>query len=841
MSARLVAVYCILLSCIQYHPVQAQSAPDPQLEQKVNSLVSQLSLEEKIDLIGGSDGMYIRAEPKIGLPALKMSDGPFGVRTWGASTAYAAGIGLAAAWDPELAKKMGASIGQDARARGVNFLLGPGVNIYRAPLNGRNFEYFGEDPYLAARTTVGYIEGVQSQGVCATVKHFALNNQEYDRHGVSSDASERTIREIYLPAFEAAVREAHTCAVMNSYNLVNGVHATQNGWLNNQVLKKDWGFDGVLMSDWASTYDGVAAANGGLDLEMPTGDHMNRPILLSAIQQGKVSVETIDDKVKRILRVAIRSGFMDREQEVPGISLLNQEGRQVALDEAREGITLLKNDGELLPFNTAKVKTLAVIGPDAWPAVTGGGGSSTVTPFAPVSLLEGLSRIPSLKVLYSAGLPSLDDLFQQTHYEPVADKDGTSASGVKVETFGNRAFSGPSASTSNIDSITFWRPLVWTAAAPITTSVRYTANYLPHRSGSHLFVVAGTASDGYALYVNGKKVLEQASRESQSPLSVEVELKKDVPASIRLDYLPGASDPRISLGIRAIDDLISPEALKIAALSDAVVVSVGFNATTESEGFDRPYALPYGQDALIEAVKKVNSKTVVTLTAGGEVDTSRWINKVPAFIDLWYPGQEGGTALAEILFGKRSPEGKLPISFAKSWEDSPVYANYYPASAASGEGPHVNYSEGVFLGYRYYTSRNKSVLFPFGFGLTYTTFDIRNLKIVPESIASPNEPVEVSFDVTNTGKIEGADVAQLYVGDPSAKLERPVKELKGFAKVRLEPGQTQHVTLTLHRRDLSYWDDQGERWRVDPGQFNAFVGDSSENTPLQGKLTVQTQ
>src|ERR1700688_2532351 len=330
----------------------------------IDALIKKLTLEEKIDIIGGVDDFYIRANDKIGLPRLKMADGPVGVRNYGPSTVFG-GIGLAATWDPAMASRIGTTIGQDARARGVHFMLGPGVNIYRAPLNGRNFEYFGEDPFLASRIAVGYITGMQSQGVSSTIKHFMGNNSEFDRHNSDSIIDERTMREIYLPVFEAAVKEAHVGAIMDSYNLTNGLHMTQNGYLNIEVAKKDWGFDGIIMSDWDSTYDGVGAANGGLDLEMPSGKFMNRATLLPAVKSGQVSEATIDDKVRRILRTAIRFGWLDREQTDLSISQLNAPGRKVALEAARSGMVLLKNEGGLLPLDKAKTKSIAVIGPDA--------------------------------------------------------------------------------------------------------------------------------------------------------------------------------------------------------------------------------------------------------------------------------------------------------------------------------------------------------------------------------------------------------------------------------------------------------------------------------------------
>src|SRR5277367_6465881 len=383
----------------------AQTAPTD-VEGRIDSMLKKLTIEEKIDLIGGQDDFYIRANEKIGLPRLKMADGPVGVRNYGPSTVVFGGIGLAATWDPEMATLIGSTIGHDARARGVHFMLGPGVNIYRAPLNGRNFEYFGEDPYLSSRIAVAYINGMQSQGVSATIKHFMGNNSEFDRHNTDSIIDERTMREIYLPVFEAAVKQAHVGAIMDSYNLTNGQHMTQNGYLNTDVVK-DWGFTGIMMSDWTSVYDGVAAANAGLDLEMPSAEFMNRATLLPAVKSGKVSEATIDDKVRRILRTAINFGWLDREQTDLAIPRLNPEGRQVTLEAARAGMVLLKNDGNLLPLEKGKLHSIAVIGPDAYPAQPGGGGSAEAKPFTQVSYLEGIvSELgASAKVYYARGLP----------------------------------------------------------------------------------------------------------------------------------------------------------------------------------------------------------------------------------------------------------------------------------------------------------------------------------------------------------------------------------------------------------------------------------------------------
>ena len=834
------------LAAISSH-AQAPVPDSPAIEQRVDAMVKKLTLEQKLELIGGVDGMFIRAEESAGFPRLKMSDGPYGVRTWGPDTAYAAGIGLAATWDPSLAERMGVAIAQDARARGVHFLLGPGVNIYRAPMGGRNFEYFGEDPCLAGHIAVPYIEGVQSQGVIATVKHYDANNEEWDRHNVSSDVDERTLREIYLPAFEAAVKVAHVGSVMDSYNLINGVHATQNCHLNNDILKKEWGFNGILMSDWEATYDAIGAANCGLDLEMPSGAYMNPKNLLPAIQSGKVSEAAIDDKVRRIFRTAIRFGFLDHDQTDLSIPFYNQNGRDVALDEARESITLLKNENNLLPLNSSKVKTIAVFGPDAWPAVPGAGGSSEVEPYAAISIMTGLANFPGskVKVLYARGLPTTKDLFQRTHFGTTAAmstaadpywEDRFSKPGIKVETFDNPNFSG-TPTVTEVKHIDSWGSEEFAPPAKEKRSIRYTADYLPQKSGDYILVTAADGGDTYKLFVDGRQVLEQTHHEGQAPQSTKLPLTAGKVVKIRFDYLPESSHLHAGLGIRAVDDLVSPDAKKIAAMADAALVSVGFDPTTESEGMDRTFALPWGQDELIETISAANKNTIVAITGGGGVDMRAWIDKVPALLHNWYPGQEGGQALAEVVFGARSPEGHLPASFERAWEDNPTHNSYYAPPTPAGQTPHVRYAEGAFVGYRYYTSMNKQPLFPFGFGLSYTTFSFSNLEVSPET-ASSDGNITVSFDVTNTGQRAGADVAQLYVGDPSAKVKRPVKELKGFEKVRLSPGEKQHVSLTLDRRSLAYWDVKANDWRVDPGQFNVYVGDSSADTPLTANFTV---
>ncbi|MGB7229196.1 MAG: glycoside hydrolase family 3 C-terminal domain-containing protein [Candidatus Acidiferrales bacterium] len=677
----------LLALSIPFALARPQTSPPANVEKRVDALLAQMTLAEKIELIGGMKNFFTRPIPRLGIPSLEMSDGPLGVHDYGPTTAYAAGVALAASWDADLARLVGVSMGRDARARGVNIILAPGLNIYRAPMNGRNFEYFGEDPYLASRMAVSVVEGMQSQGVIATVKHFVANNMEYDRHHVDAVIDERTLREIYLPTFEAAVREAHVGAVMDAYNLVNGQHMTQNAHLNIIILKKEWGFDGILMSDWGATYDGVAAANAGLDLEMPSARYMTRANLLPAIQEGKVTIATIDDKVRRILGKAIQFGFFDRDQRDSSIPLDDPQSAQVAREEARGSMVLLKNEGNLLPLDKSKLKTIVVLGPDAYPAVIGGGGSSQAEPFHRVSFLEGVTNYlgTSVKVLH------------------------------------------PSVSTKNV---------------------------------------------------------------------------------------------------------LDPQSKSVVSTADAVILCVGFSPDTEGEGADRTFALPAGQDDLIRQVASLNKNVIVVLTAGGNVNMTGWLDRVPAVLRAWSPGQEGGAALADLLFGDFSPSGKLPASFERRREDNPVFQSYYEQA-----GKRVAYSEGIFLGYRYYDRSTTKPLFPFGFGLSYTRFQYGDLRISPRRSPSPDS-VTVSFNVKNVGHRAGAEVAELYVGDSHASVPRPVKELKAFAKVFLRPGEQKGVTLALDRRSFSYFEVKNNRWTADPGDFSILVGSSSARIELKGVFTL---
>ncbi len=812
------------------------SPASAEVEQRVESLLSRMTLEEKIDMLGGVDGFFIRGIPRLGLPRMKMADGPIGVRNYGPATAMAGGIALAATWNPTLAERVGIELGRDARAKGVHFLLGPGVNIYRAPMNGRNFEYFGEDPFLASRIAVGYIRGVQSQGVSATIKHFMGNNSEFDRHNTDSIIDERTMREIYLPVFEAAVKEAHVGAIMDSYNLTNGIHLTQNGHLNIDVARNEWGFGGIMMSDWFATYDGVAAANNGLDLEMPSGAFMNQKVLLPAIQQGKVTVATIDEKVRRILRTSIQFGWLDRDQTDTSIPRYNQQGRRVALEAARESQVLLKNEGGLLPLNKGKIKSVAIIGPDAYPAVPVGGGSARVEPFVATSYLEGLSNYlgTGVQVYYARGITSMAQMADATSFSTIA---ANGASGLSAEFFDNNDLRGTPVSMRTDQHINF-RAGSRADFPPQSLSARWTGYYLPEGSGTYDVFLASTGEDGgfYRLYVDDKPVFDNwtTSRAavSQATLSLDTSPHKIVLEQHGRSAWLGT---RMQFGIIRHGNLVSADAKKLASSADVVVVAAGFDPETESEGADRTFQLPPGQNELIREMVAANKKTIVVLTSGGNVDMTAWLDHVPALIEAWYPGQEGGTALAEVLFGDMNPSARLPVTFERRWEENPVHDSYYP----EGDSKRVVYREGVFVGYRGYEKNGTKPVFPFGYGLSYTTFNYSNLAIKAVSNGvSPGSHYEVSFEVNNTGNREGAEVAQVYVGDTHSTVPRPAKELKGFSKVNLGPGETKRITIALDGRALSYYDVNAKQWRADAGDFDVLIGRSSEQIELRGKLKL---
>jgi beta-glucosidase len=800
------------------------SARAESVDDRVEKILSQMTVEEKIDYIGGVHAMSIRAVPRLDLPEIRMSDGPLGVRQDTPSTRYPAGICLAASWDRSLAGREGVSMGRDSRARGINILLAPGVNINRVPFCGRNFEYIsGEDPYLASQLVVPFIRGVQSQGVAATVKHFAVNNQEFNRLSINAVVGERALREIYLPAFESAVEAGGVAAVMDAYNKVNGYHCTENEILNLRILKGEWKFDGLLMSDWEATHSALGPVRNGLDLEMPSGQWMNRKNLPPALKNGTIRESVIDEKVRRILRLIVRMGFLDRIQRDPTIPENDPSSAQTALEIARDGIVLLKNEKQLLPLDRTKVKKVAVLGPDAHPGVESGWGSSFVAPFYAVSVLDGLREKAgaNMQIEYfgvgvgNAGTSEFEHEESTGKFEP----------GLKAQYFNNLKLGGEPIATRVDWHIKFnW---VVPNGAPIVLPSKFTARWTgvirPKTSSVHVF--RARADSGIRVFLDGKLIIDDWSDHAARPDIATRRLDAGKTYDLRVEYRnSGGGGALTEFGWASLD---VPDAVHEC---DAAVVVAGFDEGSEGEGSDRTFELPDSQDDLISKVAEKNPNTVVILNSGGNVDMHRWIGQIRGLIHAWYPGQEGGTALAEILFGDVNPSGKLPVTFERQKQDNPAFKSY----PSQDGGRSVHYDEGIFVGYRGYDRGAIAPLFPFGFGLSYSEFQYSNLRVEP---ARPDGNVRVNFMVRNSGQRAGAEVAQVYVGQTAPSVERPVRELKGFEKLALEPGETKEASVILDERAFAYFDLKGGHWRVDPGEFEISVGASSRDLRLKMSIT----
>lgn len=785
---------------------------DAGLEARVDAVLAKMSMTEKIDLLGGVDGFYVRAIPEANLPRLKMSDGPVGVRNDGPTTAYPAGFTLAATWDPELANRFGTAIGRDARARGVHIWLGPGVNLARTVQNGRNFEYLGEDPLLAGKTATEIVKGVQSQGVVATIKHYAGNEHENDRNNDDSIIDERTLRELYIKPFEMVVRDAKPGALMTSYNLVNGQHASENYHLVTEILKGEWNFKGIVMSDWTSTYSPDGPYKNGLDLEMPSARMMNREKLMPLIQNGTLSTSILDDKVRRILRVALAMEWDKRPQKDPSISLDDRTNAAAAMEVAREGMVLLKNKG-VLPLTAAKQKIL-VVGPNADPAVTGGGGSAYTTPNHPISVKEAMTKLApaGTTVEYAPGFSSLDQAVRNTVF------DGP----LKLENFNGTELQGEPTSTREVSSINMSR-----ANGRTNYSTRWTGQYTAKESGS--YTVVARADDGMRVFIDGKKVVDEWHDQAETTYTASIPLTAGKPVKVVVEYYQGTGAAVAKFGITrdfgaSLEKELPTDFVKSF---DAVVACVGFSNSSESEGFDRPWELPKEQVAMLKRLVSLNKKVIVVLNAGAGVATEGWIDKAAGFVHAGYPGGEGNLALAEILYGKTSPSGKLPTSFPAKLEGT-YYATAYPSV-----GKKMVYREGPFIGYRWLDANNVAPLYPFGFGLSYSKFSLSKPQLQAGNV------VRVVVTLKNTGKMAAAETVQLYAEPPKGPVARAPRELRAFKRVMLAPGASQEVILAFPWDDLARYDATAKKWVTDKGAYTLRIGTSSRSLPISIPLTVQ--
>ncbi len=818
------------------------------IDQRVEGLLRQMSLDEKLDYIGGDRSLYIRPIDRLKIPEIKMSDGPSGCRHWGPNTAYPAAVAMAATFDTAAIEKTGSALARDCRARGVHILLAPGVNIQRSPLGGRNFEYMGEDPFLAGKMAASYIRGVQREGVLATVKHFAGNNQEWDRTHVSSEIDERTLREIYFPAFERAVREGGVSAVMTAYNLLNGTYCSEDAWLIRDVLKRQWGFTGFVMSDWSAVHDAVGAVSGGLDLEMPSGKYMNRDNLSPKLADRTIDVAAIDDKVRRILHAIVAAGFLDTTQKRADIPLDDPTSAEVALDTSRRSLVLLKNQGGLLPLDRSKLKRVAVIGPNSEPAVVGGAGSAFVFPNHAVSLVDGLKQaLSGVRVDSHPGVQQLSEF-------GVVGK-ACFAGPVRQEVFAGRELVGNPTSTRTVDRIDFGSESA--PPAPGLTenySVRWTGEVSAAVSGAYDFLT--NTDDGVRVFVDKKLAIDDWKEHATTTNKATLDLKAGR-HSVVIEYFQGVGGAVVQFGFgpapRAGAFKGGAEVSALARGADLVVVSVGFGqgadtnsagstfaprwppawarnaGLTEAEDSDRPFELPPAQLETLRLATLANPRIVVVLNAGGGVDLQKFIDRVPALLVAWYPGQEGGRAIADVILGDVNPSGKLPMTFAKKYADNPS-APYYSLN----EDKKTPYTEGIFVGYRGFDAKKIDPAFPFGFGLSFTSFAYSDL------VASANADgsASIKVNVSNTGTRAGDEVVEVYVAPPKESVPRPLKELKGFARVSLAPGEKKEVAVSLEPRSFAFWDDRAKDWAVEAGPYEILVGASSRDIRSQKMLDV---
>jgi beta-glucosidase len=810
-----------------------------QMSDKIEELLSQMTLPEKVSLLAGSDMWHTVPVERLGIPVLKVTDGPNGARSGDAnsgptSACFPVGVALAATWNPDLVERVGAALAEETKAKGAHMLLAPTVNIHRSPVAGRNFECYSEDPYLTGRLAAAYIRGLQGQGVGACIKHFVCNDSEFERFTISSEVQERPLREIYLAPFEAAIREARPWAVMSAYNRLNGVYASENSYTLLEILKGEWEFDGLVISDWYGTYSENVAA-GGLDLEMPGPARWLGQNVLEAVEAGTLTEAVVDDKVRRLLRTLERVGaFAQPEQAID-----RPEHRQLAREAAVEAIVLLKNENETLPLEPEKLRRVAVIGENGLRPAIQGGGSAAVTPHYLISPLQSIrERLAGrAEVDYALGCPVHKRL-------PLLDAGwvtaaGSGERGLLAAYFGNRELEGVPVHQELLTRMQqTWFGETAPHFDPNNFSLRLSGRLTPPGSGSYSFNLYGVGRA--RLMIDGRTLIDiwdQQPAEGQSwesrEATAEIVLNGGQAYELELEYAspPGSRWRTVRLGAMpalAADPI--QEAVELAAQVDVVVLFAGLTSEWESEGFDRPdMELPGEQAALIERVTAANANTVVVLNTGSPV-AMPWLDKVPALLQAWYTGQEAANALADVLFGDANPSGKLPTTFPRRLADNPAFINY------PGENGQVAYGEGLFVGYRYYDKKEIEPLFPFGHGLSYTRFGYDNLRLNGRDFG-PGETIQVSVDVSNSGPRAGQEVVQLYVHDVASKLMRPPQELKAFSKVALAPGESRTVTLELEREALAYYDPAHKGWVAEAGEFEIRVGGSSRDLRLRERFT----
>ena len=809
---------------------------------RIEQLLSEMTLEEKVSILSGEDFWSVPAVARLGIGKLRVTDGPNGARGGGSliggvkSASFPVGIAIGATWNVPLVEEIGAALADEVKSKGAHMLLAPTVNIHRSVTNGRNFECYSEDPFLSAELAVGYINGLQGQGIGATIKHFVGNESEIERTTMSSEIDERSLREIYLIPFEWAVKKAGTWGVMSSYNRLNGTFTSEHNWLLTTVLRNEWGFDGIVMSDWFGSHSTAETVNAGLDLEMPGPARDRGQKLIDAVNSGEVSTETLDKRVTAMLRLMERVGSLDDHRPHQEQANDRPEHRALIRRAGAEAAVLLKNNGAL-PLKPES--RIAVIGPNAKRAQIMGGGSAQLNAHYRVSPWEGLvAQLGEDQLTYAVGCGN-------DRFEPLLR--GT----LTVEYFANEKLAGePVHIGTQEDAQAFWIGNVADGKVdPLHFSARVRATYTPEKSGTHrvgiysagfakVFVNGKLVADAWTNWTKGRTFFEEGCDEVVGTIDLEAGRTYDVTIEFATKDFATLGLAAFACGIGLpLGDADLAEAVRAARNSDVAVVFIGRNGEWDTEGSDLPgIELPGRQNELVAAVAQANPNTVVVLQTGGPIEMP-WINSVRAVLQAWYPGQEAGNAIADVLTGAAEPGGRLPQTFPVRWSDNPAHSQdreVYPGL----EGK-VRYEEGIFVGYRHYDRLGMTPLYPFGFGLGYTTFSVSDFT-VDDSNFEADGNVTATVTVTNTGTRGGSTVVQLYVSDTESSSPRPAKELKAFAKVALAPGESRQVTLTLDARSFAFFRAEAKHWLVESGDFTLRIGQSSADLPLTATVKRNT-
>ncbi|KAK5467296.1 beta-glucosidase [Exophiala xenobiotica] len=823
----------------------------PQTSFDVEEVLPQLTISEKVDLLSGIDFWHTAPVHRLGVPSIRLSDGPNGVRgtrffNGVPAACLPCGTGLAATWDTDLVKKGGRLQGHEAIAKGATVILGPTTNMQRSPLGGRGFESFSEDPFLAGAMSAATVNGIQSTGVAATIKHYVCNDQEDQRQAVDSILTERALREIYLMPFMIAQRDSRPECYMTAYNRVNGVHASENPRLLQEVLRGEWGFDGLVMSDWFGTYSTTESIKAGLDLEMPGPSSIRGKLVNQALGCGKLSEHDIDQRVREVLKLVQKTLSLGIPENAPETTVDTPETAALLRKIASNGIVLMKNEDKVLPFE--KSKTTAIIGPNAAYAAYCGGGSASLLPYYAISPLDGLrAQAPDAK--YALGAPGWKSLPLMTRLAKTKDDKPGLTMKVFLDPPSERhrkPIDEVYVNDSDILLVDYKHPLVKTSLYWVELDGTFT----PSETCEYEFslAVAGTGK----IFVNGECVVDNETKQrpgnsffgagtAEEIGTLKLNQGETYNIHITFGTFPtmrfsahgatgfGAGGLRIGLERKVEIESEIERAVRIAKQADQVVLCAGLNKDWESEGYDREHMdLPGGSDDLIKAVLAANPNTAIVIQSGTPV-AMPWLKEARAILQAWYGGNETGNAIADVVFGKTNPSGKLPLSFPVRNEDNPAFLNY------KSERNRAIYGEDVYVGYRFYEKTKKEVAFPFGHGLSYTTFHTKDLSIEDDEVN-----IAIFASVTNTGNVDGAQVVQAYVSQQNPSINRPPKELKGFAKVFVKAGATEKVRILMSKKyAASFWDEARDSWTMEKGAYDVLVGDSSASTSLQGQFKVR--